>query len=125
MTGFRRRASVACAVELVPIAIASAGEPEAAATPAPSDAGVATQPSEAASINRGRRLYTSYCTRCHGLSMVSVGSAFFDLRTFAHDDKPRFVESVTRGKRAMPAWGSQLSAAEIDHLWAYISSYQQ
>jgi mono/diheme cytochrome c family protein len=76
-------------------------------------------------IAQGKNLYRSYCTRCHGLNMVSVGSAFFDLRTFPHDDKPRFVNSVTNGKRAMPAWGGTLSAAEIDLLWAYVSSYKQ
>ena len=76
------------------------------------------------SVAQGKSLYRSYCTRCHGLNMVSVGSAFFDLRTFPHDDKPRFVNSVTNGKRAMPAWGGTLSPVEIDHLWAYVSSYK-
>jgi len=78
-----------------------------------------------ASISRGKNLYRSYCTRCHGLNMVSVSSAYFDLRTFPREDKPRFVNSVTNGKRAMPAWGGTLSPAEIDLLWAYVSSYKQ
>ena len=94
--------------------------PVAPAAPEP----VALAPDEA-SIAKGKNLYRSFCTRCHGLNMVSVGSAFFDLRTFPHDDKPRFVNSVTNGKRAMPAWGSTLSPAEIDLLWAYVSSYKQ
>jgi cytochrome c55X len=83
----------------------------------------AAQAAGDASIAQGKNLYRSYCTRCHGLNMVSVGSAFFDLRTFPHDDKPRFVNSVSNGKRAMPAWGGTLSPAEIDLLWAYVSSY--
>jgi len=54
--------------------------------------------------------------------MVSTGGGFFDLRTFPVDQKPRFVSSVTNGKRAMPAWGGVLKAEEIESLWAYVSS---
>ena len=93
--------------------------PAPAAVPAP---GLAAP--DDASIAKGKNLYRSYCTRCHGLNMVSVGSAFYDLRTFPHDDKPRFVNSVINGKRAMPAWGATLSPTEIDFLWAYVSSYK-
>lgn len=86
----------------------------AARTPA------ATAPDPAA-ISAGKRLYTSYCARCHGLNMVTTNAGVFDLRTFPKDDKPRFVESVTKGKRAMPAWGATLKDADIDLLWTYVT----
>lgn len=79
-------------------------------------------PRAAPSAEDGRRLYTSYCTRCHGIELRVGSSAFYDLRTFPKDDKPRFVESVTKGKRAMPAWGEVLKPHEIDALWAYVGS---
>jgi mono/diheme cytochrome c family protein len=72
--------------------------------------------------DKGRRTYTSYCARCHGINLVVTSSAYFDLRTFPGDDKERFVRSVTEGKRAMPAWGSQLKPEDIEAIWAYIGS---
>lgn len=73
-------------------------------------------------VQTGRRVYTSYCARCHGINLAVTSSAFFDLRTFPRDDKERFVHSVTNGKRAMPAWGDQLKPEDIDAVWAYIGS---
>jgi mono/diheme cytochrome c family protein len=44
----------------------------------------------------------------------------FDLRTFPHDQHSRFVNSVTKGKNSMPAWGDLLKPVEIEALWAYV-----
>lgn len=52
--------------------------------------------------------------------MVNPGTSSFDLRTFPHDDRPRFVNSVTHGKNTMPAWGDLLKTDEIDSLWDYV-----
>lgn len=73
-------------------------------------------------VQAGRRIYTSYCARCHGINLVVTSSAFFDLRTFPRDDKGRFVRSVREGKRAMPAWGDQLKPEDIDAVWTYVGS---
>jgi mono/diheme cytochrome c family protein len=73
-------------------------------------------------VQLGRRVYVSYCTRCHGVNLVTSGGAFFDLRTFPQDDKQRFMRSVVEGKRAMPAWGGILKPHEMEALWAYIGS---
>jgi mono/diheme cytochrome c family protein len=81
-------------------------------------------PADPVVVEKGRGMYRDYCQKCHGLNMVSPGGGFFDLRTFPHDDKARFVNSVTNGKRAMPAWGPILKPADIDTVWAYISSYK-
>lgn len=74
------------------------------------------------SVDRGRQLYNSYCARCHGVNMVSPGSAFFDLRTILPDEKERFERSVTQGLRAMPAWGSILKPADVQALWLYVTA---
>jgi mono/diheme cytochrome c family protein len=44
----------------------------------------------------------------------------FDLRTFPHDQRARFVNSVTNGKNSMPPWGGLLKPEEIEELWAYV-----
>jgi cytochrome c55X len=73
-------------------------------------------------IAAGKRLYTNYCARCHGLNMMTTSAAVLDLRTFPKQDKTRFIESVTKGKGAMPAWGGALKDADLDQLWAYVSA---
>lgn len=74
-----------------------------------------------AQIELGRKIYTSYCTRCHGVNLVmAVGS--FDLRQFPEGDKARFVRSVSKGVRAMPAWEATVKPEEIDALWDYIGA---
>jgi mono/diheme cytochrome c family protein len=76
---------------------------------------------DASRVESGRRSYTGYCARCHGLNLVTTGAAF-DLRTFPAQDKERFVRSVSMGLRAMPAWGGIAKPGEIDAIWAYIGS---
>ena len=88
-------------------------------------AAVVLPPADPAQVATGSQLFKDFCQKCHGIDMVSPGPPFFDLRTFPHDDKPRFVDSVTHGKRAMPAWGGVIKPAEIESLWAYVSSYKQ
>jgi mono/diheme cytochrome c family protein len=72
--------------------------------------------------DKGRKVYYVNCTKCHGLNMVTPGGGFFDLRTFPADEKPRFLESVNNGKRAMPAWKESLKADEVEALWSYVMS---
>ncbi|HUN51244.1 MAG TPA: cytochrome c [Candidatus Sulfotelmatobacter sp.] len=72
-------------------------------------------------VIKGKQLYSENCLHCHGLNMVTPGTAAFDLRQFPHDDKARFVNSVTHGKNnRMPAWGDILKPEDIDALWAYV-----
>jgi mono/diheme cytochrome c family protein len=73
-------------------------------------------------VEAGRKIYTSFCVRCHGVNLAVSSPAFFDLRTFPKDEKERFVHSVSKGVRAMPAWGSIVKPVEIDALWKYIGS---
>ena len=85
-------------------------------------AGIATsEQSEAEMAEKGRALYAHHCSHCHGFNMVNSGSIAYDLRQFPHNDKPRFVRSVTEGKNGrMPQWGDLLKPQEIDQIWAYV-----
>jgi mono/diheme cytochrome c family protein len=91
-----------------------------AASPAPEPAASVAAPAPAAAD--GRRIYTSFCTRCHGINLVTTGSAYFDLRTFPQADKERFLRSVSKGLRAMPAWEGTLRPEQMEALWLYIGS---
>lgn len=78
---------------------------------------------EAQIVEKGRALYAGNCAHCHGFRMISAGSVAFDLRQFPHDQKARFVQSVSNGKNGrMPAWGDLLSPEEINDLWAYVKT---
>lgn len=70
----------------------------------------------------GRKAYTSFCARCHGINLVVTGGAFFDLRRFPEADKARFVQSVSKGLRAMPAWEGIVKPEQIESIWLYIGS---
>ena len=70
-------------------------------------------------IARGPDIYERYCSPCHGPRLIGDESAF-DLRKFPRDQRERFVNSVTRGKNAMPPWGDLLNPEDIDALWAYV-----
>ncbi len=74
------------------------------------------------SAEAGRRAYTGTCARCHGLNLVVTSGAYFDLRTFPQDEKSRFLDSVTNGKRQMPAWGGIVKPETMESIWLYIGS---
>jgi cytochrome c55X len=96
---------------LVAVSLVAAGSGFAAETTA----------SDPAQVAAGKALYGKNCLHCHGINMVTPGTAAFDLREFPHDDKARFVNSVTHGKNnRMPPWGDILKPEEIDNLWAYV-----
>jgi mono/diheme cytochrome c family protein len=80
-----------------------------------------TAANDPAQVAKGKTLYGSSCLHCHGINMVTPGTAAFDLREFPHDEKARFVNSVTHGKNGrMPPWGDILKPEDIDNLWAYV-----
>ena len=43
-----------------------------------------------------------------------------DLRQFPREDRARFVDTVTYGKRGMPPWDDVLKPDDIEALWAYV-----
>jgi len=73
-----------------------------------------------AQIKAGAEIYADNCATCHGNRMKNPDWAI-DLATIPHDDRARFMDSVTNGKNSMPAWGDVLKPEEINALWAYFS----
>lgn len=71
-----------------------------------------------AQIRQGAATFATYCTPCHGERMENPD--LFDLKKFPPDQHPRFVNSVTNGKNAMPPWRGQLKPDDIEALWAYV-----
>lgn len=76
---------------------------------------------DSAQIAAGADIYRDKCAECHGERLVNPGSSF-DLRKLRADERARFDKSVNEGKGQMPAWSGQLSAEDMNALWAYIRS---
>ena len=74
---------------------------------------------DGAKIAAGETVYNTYCATCHGDNLVSSGQTF-DLRRLTADARPRFENSVLKGKGQMPPWQGVLSSDELDQLWHYI-----
>src|SRR5260370_21704424 len=70
-------------------------------------------------VKKGAALFARNCVTCHGTRMRNPQGGI-DLRTFPHDARARFVDSVTYGKRNMPPWDDVLDPHEIEALWAYV-----
>ena len=70
-------------------------------------------------IKKGAGIFAQSCSPCHGAHMADPQGGF-DLRKFPHDEKNRFVTSVTQGKNSMPPWGDLFKPDDIDALWAYV-----
>jgi mono/diheme cytochrome c family protein len=81
---------------------------------------------DAAKVAAGETVYNTYCATCHGDGLVSSGQTF-DLRRLTADARPRFENSVLKGKGQMPPWQGVLSGDEIEQLWHYIrdNAYQK
>ena len=87
-------------------------------TPAPAEE---AQKITSEQISAGAEIYSVNCSPCHGARMQDAGSAF-NLRKFPHDQRERFVDSVTRGKNQMPPWGDFFKPDQLEALWAYVTA---
>jgi mono/diheme cytochrome c family protein len=70
-------------------------------------------------VAEGAATFENFCARCHG-DQLSGGEGTYDLRKLRAEERPRFTNSVTNGKNAMPPWRGVLKDADLDALWAYI-----
>jgi mono/diheme cytochrome c family protein len=82
-------------------------------------AGVAAQSFPPEQVGKGAQLYEAHCQSCHGPRLANPPWAA-DLRTFPREDRARFVDTVTYGKRGMPPWDDVLKPDDIEALWAYV-----
>src|SRR3954453_8891182 len=69
----------------------------------------------------GERLYSDYCSSCHGEELRNTsGRVTYDLRRLKPPDHERFVNSVLNGKNQMPPWRGALEPEQIEAIWAYV-----
>jgi cytochrome c55X len=116
-------ALIATLAATVLLAAVAGTRPACAEEPASTATAATGEQPDAKMVADGKALYTHHCAHCHGFNMVNPGTVAYDLRQFPHDQKSRFVNSVTNGKNnRMPRWADLLSPQEIDQLWAYVET---
>jgi mono/diheme cytochrome c family protein len=94
-------------------------------------------------LERGKRLYLSYCASCHGVDASGKGPVASalkqpppDLRRFqakagqspAEELRKKIAGDLSlpvHGKSDMPVWGRILSRADINNLVKYLESIQR
>ncbi|MGI9543102.1 MAG: PQQ-dependent sugar dehydrogenase, partial [Cyclobacteriaceae bacterium] len=69
-------------------------------------------------IPPGAKLYTQYCSGCHGVKMEAFVSTGWKHGTSKEEIRASVMTG--RGDGAMPAWGEILSAEQISDLVAYL-----
>jgi len=70
----------------------------------------------------GAAIFAANCAVCHGAEGQGVSGP--DIRPLGDGDTARVVTQITDGGTAMPPFGGQLSAADIDAVAAYAISLQ-
>lgn len=112
-----------CALEAAAVAVPSTVEAATLQDGSHNPEGAAhTAAAVAPAAKQGKRVYAAVCARCHGVNLLNTAASTFDLREFPLDQKSRFVQSVLRGKGAMPAWEGAVTPEEVEALWAYVSA---
>ncbi|HXH71963.1 MAG TPA: cytochrome c [Mariprofundaceae bacterium] len=79
-------------------------------------AALAAQPAMANEL--GEKIFKSKCSICHAIDKKKVGFAVKDMNA----DNAVLKDVVTNGRKAMPKFGSKLSAEEIDAVVAYLAA---
>ena len=74
-----------------------------------------------AQIDAGKAVYEMSCAGCHAEDGTGVAGRGRPLTGIANQgDRATHVASITDGKGGMPAFGSRLSAEEIDQATSYV-----
>ena len=77
---------------------------------------------QAASIDRGQKLYASYCASCHGQNGTPLwpGTPDFKRSTSLLRPDAQLVSVIRQGKGAMPAYVGIIKERELLDLVAYL-----
>lgn len=70
----------------------------------------------------GSAVYSANCAGCHGAD--GSGGVGPDLRGMEAEDREELIQVVTEGRDEMPAFGGQLSDAEIEAVTDYVLTLQ-
>ncbi len=73
----------------------------------------------------GAEIYDLVCARCHGSQLQGgIGPALDAGSDSAAKTDDYYVQTITRGRGRMPAFGSSLSEAQVDSVIAYLREQQ-
>lgn len=75
-----------------------------------------------ASLAAGKKVFVANCGSCHTLANADAGGQVGPNLDDLKPDMATVVHQVTNGGGGMPAFGSQLSAAQIQAVAKYVSS---
>jgi cytochrome c6 len=85
-----------------------------------------TTPAWAGDAANGAKIFTANCAACHmgGRNVVNAAKTLqkADLEKYGMYDLDQIKYQVTKGKAAMPAFGTKLSAQEIEDVATYVLS---
>ena len=71
------------------------------------------------SVDSGRKIFETNCTKCHGSAGDKGRFGAKDL-TISRLQIEAAKQIIQNGKNIMPAWGKRLSSSEIDQVIKYI-----
>jgi cytochrome c6 len=84
------------------------------------------QPAYAGDADAGKAVFAANCAACHtgGRNVVNAQKNLqkATLEEYGMYDAAAIITQVTKGKGAMPAFGTKLDAAEIENVAAYVLS---
>jgi len=73
----------------------------------------------------GEEIYVRLCSRCHGEDLAGgIGPALGPGSNSANQTDEFLELTITRGRGRMPAFGSNLSAEQLDRLMGFIRERQ-
>lgn len=99
----------------------------ASATGTPTAAAPSLVAASPAQVARGKEIFNSTCTTCHGETRDKIPQArLFDAAWLAEKGDATLMQSITNGKGAMPAWGKEkggpLAPEDVAAVLAYLKS---
>ncbi len=73
----------------------------------------------------GEEVYTAVCARCHGADLAGgVGPALGAGTEVSEQPDDYYVQTISRGRGRMPAFGSSLTEHQIDRVIEYLRARQ-
>ncbi|MDF5738312.1 MULTISPECIES: cytochrome c6 PetJ [unclassified Nostoc] len=85
-----------------------------------------SSPAFAGDVVSGAKIFSANCASCHagGKNLVNAAKSLkkADLEKYGLYSADKIIAQVTKGKGAMPAFGSRLKSDQIENVAAYVLS---